>query len=74
MATLGMLLIIATVLIYPLIVVRAALRHRQWALDTLQAMRYVGGDLMTTSAWLAMPPERDVATADADPGPVWLEA
>jgi hypothetical protein len=24
--------------------------------DTLDAMRYVGGDLMTTSAWLSLPP------------------
>lgn len=51
-------LIGTTLVIYPVIVLRSALRGRQWAIDTLEAMRYVGGDLMTTSAWLSLPPER----------------
>ncbi len=57
------LLIIATMVGYPLLVVRCALRGHQWARDTLEAMRYVGGDLMTTSTWLSLPPQ---APADGE--------
>lgn len=62
--------IVLIVMGYPVILVRGAMRRRQWALDTLEALRYVGGDLMTTSAWLALPPEVQAA----DEPPPWLEA
>lgn len=48
---------VVVMVIYPLWVLRSALRGRQWAKDTLEAMRYVGGDMMTTSVWLSLPPE-----------------
>ena len=51
------LLFAATLIVYPVCLVRSALRGHQWAVDTLEAMRYVGGDLMTTSVWLSVPPE-----------------
>lgn len=57
MDVLWWLLIAATVVGYPLLLVRCALRGHQWARDTLEAMRYVGGDLMTSSTWLSLPPE-----------------
>jgi hypothetical protein len=50
------LLIAVVMIVYPIWLVRSALRGKQWAVDTLDAMRYVGGDLMTTSAWLSLPP------------------
>lgn len=51
------LLIVVVMVVYPIFLVRSALRGRQWAVDTLEAMRYVGADMMTTSAWLALPRE-----------------
>ena len=51
------LLIVAVMVGYPLFVVRCALRGHRWARDTLEAMRYVGGDLLTGSTWMALPPE-----------------
>lgn len=64
MDSLWLVVILVTMLVYPIVLVRAALRGRQWALDTLEAMRFVGGDLMTTSAWLALPREpADVSEA-----------
>ena len=59
---------------YPVILVRGALRRRQWALDTLEALRYVGGDLTSTSAWLAIRPHPEVAPDAVDGPPPWLEA
>jgi hypothetical protein len=41
------------------VLLRCALRGHRWARDTLEAMRYVGGDLMTTSIWLSLPPRFD---------------
>tara|TARA_Y100001933_G_scaffold254788_1_gene296956 strand:- start:1265 stop:1480 length:216 start_codon:yes stop_codon:yes gene_type:complete len=59
------LVILATV-IYPAVLLRCALRGHRWARDTLEAMRYVGGDLMTSSAWLALPPHRHGCDDDRD--------
>lgn len=50
-------LIVVVMVVYPVWLVRSAIRGRQWALDTLEAMRYVGGDMMTTSLWLSLPRE-----------------
>lgn len=51
------LLILLTMVVYPVVLVRSALKGKRWARETLEAMRYLGGDMMTTSAWRALPPE-----------------
>ncbi len=58
-------LVITATIFYPAVLLRCALRGHRWAQDTLEAMRYVGGDLMTTSAWLSAPPRRDSARDEA---------
>jgi hypothetical protein len=65
------LLIVVVMVVYPIWLVRSALRGRQWAVDTLEAMRYVGGDMMTTSAWLSLQPPRG---ADTESAPDYLLA
>lgn len=66
-------MVLMTLIVYPVALVRGALRGRPWALDTLKAMRYLGGDMMTYSAWRALPPEPDPPvrseTVEAEPEP-----
>ena len=58
MEHLWLLVVVATMIVYPVVLIRAAAKGKRWALDALEALRYVGGDLMTTSAWRSLPPER----------------
>jgi len=51
------LVVVTTMVVYPVLLIRSALKGKRWALDTLEAMRYLGGDMMTTSAWRSLPPE-----------------
>jgi hypothetical protein len=67
MEHLWLLLVVVTMVIYPVVLIRSALKGKQWALDTLEAMRYVGGDMMTTSAWRSLPPEA-VRPVEPEPG------
>ncbi|HEX7036275.1 MAG TPA: hypothetical protein VF210_10900 [Pseudomonadales bacterium] len=57
MEYLWLLVVVLTMIVYPVVLIRSALAGKQWAKDTLEAMRFLGGDLMTPSAWRALPPE-----------------
>lgn len=57
MEYLWLLVVVLTMVVYPVVLIRSALAGKQWAKDTLDAMRFLGGDLMTPSAWRALPPE-----------------
>lgn len=60
-------LILATMVVYPVFLVRSALKGKRWARETLEAMRYLGGDMMTTSAWRSLPPEREPPEPEQQP-------
>ncbi len=45
-------MVFLTMIVYPVMLVRGALKGRPWALETLKAMRYLGGETM---AWRALP-------------------
>lgn len=77
MEYLWLLVIVLTMVVYPVVLIRSAIAGRQWARDTLDAMRCLGGDLMTPSAWTALPPEPErppMPPAEADPEPGRLVA
>ena len=59
MEFLALFLILMTMVVYPVFVVRSALKGKRWAREALEAMRYMGGEMMTTSAWRPLPPEPD---------------
>ena len=58
-------LVVTATIIYPAVLLRCALRGHRWAQDTLAAMRFVGGDLMAPSTWLALPPRRESAVQES---------
>ena len=74
MEYLWLLVVALTMVVYPVVLIRSALAGKRWAKDTLDAMRYLGGDLMTPSAWRALPPEPErppvppPAEAEQEPG------
>jgi hypothetical protein len=57
MEYLWMLLVVTTLVVYPVVLMRSAVKGKRWALETLEAMRFLGGDMMTTSVWRSLPPE-----------------
>lgn len=77
MEILWLLVVLVTMVVYPVFLIRAALKGKRWALEVLEAMRYVGGDA-TMSAWRPLPPERprpaQVQTPEETPEPGRLVA
>jgi hypothetical protein len=55
MEFLWLLLVMATMVVYPVFLIRNALKGKRWALEALEALRYIGGD-MTASGWRPLPP------------------
>ncbi len=49
METLWLVVVAVTMVAYPIFLVRSALRGRRWAMDTLEAMRYLEGHLTATT-------------------------
>jgi hypothetical protein len=69
MEFLWLLLVMATMVVYPVFLIRSALKGKRWALEALEALRYIGGD-MTASAWRPLPPagEREARARAAQQG------
>ena len=57
MEYLWLLVVVLTMVVYPVVLIRSALKGKRWARETLDAMRYLGGDMMTASSWRSLPPE-----------------
>ncbi len=57
METFWLVVVAVTMVAYPVFLVRSALRGRRWAMETLEAMRYLEGHL-TATTWRA-PEDRE---------------
>jgi hypothetical protein len=65
MAYLWWFLVFVTIVVYPAILIRGAVKGRPWALETLKAMRYLNGETMV---WRERSPEPPVRRQTTEPG------
>lgn len=69
MEYLWLLVAVITLVVYPVVLFRSAAKGRRWALETLQAMTFLGGEMSSTSAWRDLSAQRRVehGTSEAKP-------